>query len=595
MDHRAGMAATRRSPIAPRAVWLGASLALLLVAQASLLVRAFVPVWAQGLAAGDSAGQPGGMLRVAQTGEPKTLNPLLAADQPSRDVIYAMSADLVHINRASQRTEPALAKSWSKTPDGRHYTLELRDGLRFSDGAPLTADDVVFSFRLYLDPAVNSPQRDLLVLNGNPISVVKVSASSVRFDLPEPYGPGERLFDSFWILPRHKLEKAHSEGRTAQMWGLGASPADFATAGPFRLKQYLPGQRLVLERNPYYWKKDETGKPLPYLERLDLVFTADQNAQLLRLMAGEADAAGRLRAEDFARLRAMPELQARDAGPGLEYNFVFFNWNAPQPHSTWFRNLGFRQAVAHAIDREAVVRLVYQGYGSALSSQVTEGNRLWRAPKLATYPRDPARAEQLLRQAGFRRDPSGGVLRDGAGHPVEFTILVSSSNLLRRKMAILIQEDLLRIGIQAQATPTEFGAMVDAVLNTRKFQAAVWGLASGDADPNPEMNVWTSGGSLHVWNLKRGGGADPRLPLEAWETEIDRLMREQMTTTGTAARKAAYDRVQFLLSEHLPVIFLAGPHVLAAARRGLGNFQPAIIEPVLLWNCDRLFWQTPRP
>jgi len=540
-------------------------------------------------------GQPGGVVRLAQTGEPKTLNPLLAADQQTRDVIYAMSADLVHINRATQQTEPALAKSWSRTPDGRHYTLVLRDGLRFSDGTSLTADDVVFSFRLYLDPAVNSPQRDLLLLQDRPISVVKVSANTVRVDLPAAYGPGERLFDFFWIVPRHKLEKAYAEGRIAQMWSLGASPADFATAGPFRLKQYSPGQRLILERNPYYWKKDEAGKPLPYLDRLELVFAADQNAQLLRLMAGEVDAAGKLRAEDFARLRAMPELQARDAGPGLEYNFVFFNWNAPEPHSTWFRNLSFRRAVAHAIDREAMVRLVYQGYGSPLWSQVTEGNRLWRAAKLAAYPRDPAGAEQLLRQAGFRRDASGGALRDGAGRPVEFTMLVSASNLLRRKMATLIQDDLQRLGIRAQATPIEFGAMMDAVLNTRKFDAAVWGMASGDADPNSEMNVWASTGSLHVWNLKKGGGADPRLPLEAWETEIDRLMQEQMTATRTEARKAAYDRVQFLLSERLPVVFLAGPHVLAAARRGLGNFQPAIIEPVLLWNCDRLFWQSPRP
>ena len=584
-----------RERIAPRTISRLTCVALLLVAQASLPVHAFGPVQAQAPAAGNRAGQPGGVLRIAQTGEPKTLNPLLAADQPSRDVICAMSADLVHINRASQRTEPALAKSWSRTPDGRHYTLVLRDGLRFSDGTSLTADDVVFSFRLYLDPAVNSPQRDLLLLQDQPISVVKVSANTVRVDLPAAYGPGERLFDFFWIVPRHKLEKAYAEGRIAQMWSLGASPADFATAGPFRLKRYLPGQRLILERNPYYWKKDEAGKPLPYLDRLELVFAADQNAQLLRLMAGEVDAAGKLRAEDFARLRAMPELQARDAGPGLEYNFVFFNWNAPEPHSTWFRNLSFRRAVAHAIDREALVRLVYQGYGSPLWSQVTEGNRLWRAAKLAAYPRDPAGAEQLLRQAGFRRDASGGALRDGAGRPVEFTVLVSASNLLRRKMATLIQDDLQRLGIRAQATPIEFGAMMDAVLNTRKFDAAVWGMASGDADPNSEMNVWASTGSLHVWNLKKGGGADPRLPLEAWETEIDRLMQEQMTATRTEARKAAYDRVQLLLSEHLPVVFLAGPHVLAAARRGLGNFQPAIIEPVLLWNCDRLFWQTRRP
>lgn len=537
------------------------------------------------------AGRAGGTLLAAQTGEPKTLNPLLAADQPSRDVIGAISADLVHINRATLRTEPALAKGWTVSPDGRHYTLALREGLRFSDGAPLTADDVVFTFRVYLDPAVNSPQRSLLLIEDKPITVSKLSPLSVRVDLPAAYAPGERLFDSFFILPRHKLEKAYAEGRLAQSWTLGASPAEFATAGPFRLRQYVPGQRLVLERNPYYWKKDDAGRALPYLERLELVFVADQNAQLLRLMAGEVDAVSRLRPEDFAGVQKNAALRARDAGPGLEYQFLFFNLNGTGPEQAWFRSLKFRQAVAHAIDREAVVRLVYQGRASAIWSQVTAGNSLWRTEKLARYPYDPARAETLLREAGFRRQ-GRGPLRDAAGRPVEFSVMVSASNQLLRKMATLIQEDLARLGIRAQATPTEFGAMLDAVLNTRKFQAALWRMASGDADPNSEMNVWAGRGSLHVWNLKGASGAP--VVLEPWETEVDRLMRAQMTTLDRASRKAAYDRVQQLLSENLPLIFLVSPHILSAAHRGLGNWEPAVLEPTLLWNCDRFFWVQPR-
>ena len=537
----------------------------------------------------------GGALVLAATSEPKTLNPVLAADQPSRDVLYALSADLVHINRVTLRTEPALAKSWSVSRDGRHYTLALRPGLRFSDGEPLSADDVVFSFRLYLDPELNSPQRSLLLMDGKPIAVSKISEDSVRVDLPAPYGPGERLFDYFWILPRHKLEKAYAEGRLAQAWSLGAAPSEFATAGPFRVRQYLPGQRLVLERNPYYWKRDEAGRPLPYLDRLELAFVADQNAQVLRLLAGEVDEVARLRPEDFARLEQNPALQAGDAGPGLEYNFLFFNWNAGGPQQAWFRNLPFRRAVAHAIDRDAMVRLVYQGRGSPIWSQVTAGNRLWRTEKLARYPYDPARAEQLLREAGFRRQGSGP-LQDVQGHAVEFSLMVSYSSQLRRKMAVLVQEDLARIGIRAQVAPTDFGAMMDAVLNTRKFEAALWGLASGDADPNSEMNVWAAEGNLHVWDLRpKGAGAPAAAPSrEAWETEVDRLMRAQMTATSPALRKASYDSVQLLLSENLPVIFLVSPHVLAAAQRDLGNFEPAVLEPVLLWNCERLFWKRPR-
>lgn len=531
-------------------------------------------------------GRHGGTLVIPLSSEPKTVNPTAAADQTSRDIIYTLSADLVHINRLTLKAEPALAKSWKVTPDGRSYTVILRDGLRFSDGAPLTAADVVFTVQVHTDPAVASTQRDVLIVDKQPIRATKLSATTVRFDLPAPYGPGERLFDSIWILPRHKLEKAYREGRLAQSWNLNTPPSEIVTAGPFRLRQHVPGQQLILERNPYYWKKDEAGKPFPYLDRIVAVFVSDQNGQVLRLIAGEAHALGRVRPEDLGHVSAQPALRTVDAGGSLEYNFLFFNWNAQGHQKDWFRNVKFRQAAAHAIDREAILRLVYQGRGSAIWSQVTPGNRLWATDKLSRYPYDISKAEQLLRSAGFERDTSG-TLRDPAGRPVEFSLMVSSSSQVRRKMATIIQADLNRLGMRVGLAAIEFGAMVDAVLKTRKFEAAVWGLASGDADPNSEMNVWTSGGTLHVWNLKAEGNG---VAIEPWQAEIDRLMAAQMTATSLRRRKELYDRVQQLTSEHLPVIFLVSPHILAAARRDLANLQPAVLEPVLLWNSERLFW-----
>jgi peptide/nickel transport system substrate-binding protein len=321
-----------------------------------------------------------------------------------------------------------------------------------------------------------------------------------------------------------------------------------------------------------------------------VAFVADQNAQLLRLLSHEVGAASRLRPEDVPKLEQTPFLTVRDAGPGLEYNFLFFNWNAAGPQGDWFRSLKFRQAVAHAIDRDAMVRLVYQGRGSPIWSQVTSGNPLWRTEALTKYPYDPSTAERLLRDAGFRRD--GGSLVDHEGRPVEFSAMFSASNQPRRKMATLIQEDLARVGIRVRLLPMEFGVMMDAVLQTRKFDAALWGLASGDADPNSEMNVWSSDGTLHVWNLKSPSA--PRQPLDPWEMEVDRLMAAQMTTLDVKARKAAYDRVQQLVSANLPLVFLASPHVLAAGDRNLGNFEPSVMEPVLLWNAERLFWATPQ-
>ncbi len=532
----------------------------------------------------------GGTVVVAQSSEPKTLNPVLAADQATRDALSALSADLVHINRQTLATEPALAERVAISPDGRRYTVTLRENLRFSDGTPLTADDVVFTFRVYLDPEVNSPQRDLLIVNDVPIAVSKISPRVVRFDLAAPYAPGERLFDSFWILPKHRLERAYVERRFTQAWTLGASPDEVVTAGPFHLKEYVPGQRLVLERNRYYWKHDDVGRALPYLDRLALEFVGDANAQLARLLAHEVNAAGRLRPEDLPRLEQSPQLAVRDAGPSLEYNFLFFNWSAAAPRASWFRSLDFRRAVAHAIDRDAIVRIVYQGRGSLLSSQVTPGNRLWQADAVSRYAYDPARAAQLLAAAGFRLDANHALV-DHDGTPVEFSLMVSATNQARRKMATLIQEDLARIGVRVRLQPTDFGVMMDAVLKTRKFDAALWGVVSGDADPNADVNVWTTGGTLHVWNLRAPGDLTPRA-LEPWESEVDRLMTRQMTTTAFAPRKAAYDRVQQIVTANLPVVFLATPHVLAAADRNIGNFEPAALDPVLLWNAERLFWKS---
>ncbi|MGH9792230.1 MAG: ABC transporter substrate-binding protein, partial [Candidatus Acidiferrales bacterium] len=234
-------------------------------------------------------GQHGGRLVVALRSEPRTLNPVLAADSPSREVIRRMMADLVHINRASQQTEPALAKSWRASKDGLRYTLKLRRGLRFSDGQPLTADDVVLTFQVYLDEKVHSPQRDLLLVGGKPIVVRKVDAQTVVFELSQPYAPAERLFDSIAILPRHLLKTVFDEGKFAQAWGLNVPVHQIAGMGPFRLKEYAAGQRIVLERNPYYWKVDQQSRRLPYLDEIVFLIVPNEDAQVIRFQAAETD------------------------------------------------------------------------------------------------------------------------------------------------------------------------------------------------------------------------------------------------------------------------------------------------------------------
>jgi len=540
-------------------------------------------------------GKRGGRLVVALRGEPKTLNPVIATDTRSREVIGVMQADLVHINRATQLTEPALAKSWKISPDGLQYTIVLRHGLKFSDGQPLDADDVLFTFRVYLDENVHAPQRDLLIIGGKPITVRKLDAKTVVFHLPKTYGVGERLFDGLAILPRHLLEKSYQEGKLGQIGTLATAANQWAGLGPFRLKEYIAGQRLVLERNPYYWKTDVKGNRLPYTDELVFLFVPNADAQVLKFQSGETDAIAQLSAENFSVLsRQLRGYTMVDAGPGLEYNFLFFNLNdlgekaSPEliRKQKLFREVRFRQAVSAAVDREAIVRLVYQGRGTPLWGLVAPGNRRWGNEKLAHPPRSLERARALLKEAGFSwgNGPNGEpALLDSEGKPVEFSILTSSSNADRAKMATLIQDDLKQLGMRVQVVPLEFRSLLDRVTQTKEYDACVMGIASYDADPNSDINVWLSSGGTHLWNPSQEHSAT------AWEAEIDRLIGEQMIARTFAQRKKLYDRAQEILAENQPMIFLASPDILAGAKNSLGNFQPAVLEPYVLWNVELLY------
>jgi peptide/nickel transport system substrate-binding protein len=540
-------------------------------------------------------GRSGGRVVVGLRAEPKTLNPLLAADVNSREVIGVMQADLVHINRATQVTEPALAKSWKISPDGLQYTLVLRQGIKFSDGYPLDADDVLFTFQVYLDEKVHAPQRDLLLFEGKPISVRKLDAQTLVFQLPKPYGVAERMFDGWAILPKHLLEKPYEQGKIGQLGTLTTPPNQWAGLGPFRLKEYVAGQRLVLERNPYYWKRDSKGNRLPYLEELVFLFVPSADAQVLRFQSGETDLISRLSSENFSVLsREQKDYTMVDAGPGLEYNFLSFNLSEPGEKTStetleklkWFREVKFRQAVSAAIDREAIVRLVYQGRGTALWGLVTPGNRRWRDDKLPHPPRSLDKARALLKEAGFSWSAGSNgesALLDASGKPVEFSIITSSSNADRAKMAALIQDDLKQLRMRVQVVPLEFRSFVDRVTQTKEYDACILGIVSGDADPNADNNVWLSRGGLHVWSPSQAHPATP------WEAEIDRLFNDQMYARTFEQRKNLYDRAQEILWDYQPMIFLASPDILTGARKTVGNFHPAVLEPYVLWNVEQIY------
>ncbi len=427
------------------------------------------------------------------------------------------------------------------------------------------------------------------------LSVRKLDAYTLVFQLAKPYGAGERLFDGFYILPRHLLEKQYQEGKFDQAGTLATAASAWAGLGPFRLKEYVAGQRLVLERNPYYWKTDLKGNRLPYLDDLVYLFVQNADAQVLKFQSGETDVISQIGAENFTVLsRQQYGYNMTDAGPGLEYYFLFFNLSEAGEKTPaemlrkqkWFREVKFRQAVSAAVDREAIVRLVYQGRGAPLWGLVAPGNRRWGNEKLAHPARSLERARTLLKEAGFswNNGPNGeSRLLDAEGKPVEFSILTSSSNANYPKMAALVQDDLRQLGMRVQVVPLEFRSLLDRVLQTKEFDACLLGLVSFDADPTADTNVWLSSGGSHLWNPSQAH------PATAWEAEIDRLMEQQLAAPSYEQRKKLYDRLQEILAEEQPMIFLASPDILVGAKNVVGNFHPAVLEPYVLWNVEQLY------
>ena len=542
-------------------------------------------------------GVRGGKLVIAQRSEPRTFNPVVAIDQNSYGVNARLQADLIHINRATQNTEPALAKSWSVSKDGTQFTLKLRHGLRFSDGQLFDADDVLFSFKVYLDEQVHSSQRDLLIISGKPLKVEKLDAYTVRFTFPSPYAPAERVFDGLAILPRHLLEKDYQEGKIAQDWTLNTPPEKIVGLGAFRLKQVVPGDRIVLERNPYYWKIDSKGQRLPYLDELTFVVVPTQDAQVIRFQAGDSQIISSLSADNYAALEAEQKVRhfkLYDVGPGLEYNFLMFNLNddieerLPEiaRKQKWFRDVRFRQAVSSAIDRAGIVRLVYRNRAAALATHVSPGNKAWFNSSVPVPVRSLPRARELLKAAGFSWNAENALL-DSSGQPVEFSIVVTSSNAQRNQIATLVQADLKAIGISAHVVPIEGRSASDRLLNTHEYEAILMGLVSGDADPTPDMNILVSNAQTHLWHL---GEKTPATP---WEAELDQLMQKQLVTLNYQQRRKIYDRVQEILAQQLPMIYLVSPNILVGAQENLGNFHPAIIEQYTFWNAEELFWHPP--
>jgi peptide/nickel transport system substrate-binding protein len=529
----------------------------------------------------------GGELIASLRSEPATYNRYVDHSTAGEALALLTQAPLVFVNRTTDILEPWLAESWSESADHLTYTIKLRQGVLFSDGTPLTSADVLFSFRALYDPKVASPLAGDTLVNGKPLQVEAPDPSTVQVRFPVPFAPGLRLIDGIRILPRHRLERALNEGRFNDAWSVNTPLTELAGLGPFVLSEHVSGQRLVLTRNPHYWRKDAAGVPLPYLDKLTVVI-ASQAAEGLKLQSGEIDLMTNadIRPDDYSAFKRAADqgrIRLIDGGVALDANLLWFNLTpakATDPKSRWFGQKAFRQAISCAIDRQAIANTVYLGAAIPIFGPVTPANRTWYADVRPACEQDLARARQLFASAGLTDRNGDGMLEDGSGSPVRFSILTQAENIRARVVAVL-QEQLRQAGIAIDVVTLDQGGLFQRFAQ-RNYDTIYFGVQASATDPALNAGFWLPSGEWHFWNPEQ------KVPATDWERRIEDLMRQQVQNPDLADRRRLLTEVQRILADQMPGIYLVAPKVTIAISARVVNPQPAPQLPQLLWSADTL-------
>jgi peptide/nickel transport system substrate-binding protein len=533
------------------------------------LVRCLVLV-AAALTVGASFAQSGGELRFCLRSEPKTFDPLLVDDDSSLSIRYLTGGVLVRVNRHTQDLEPELAESWKVSGDGKVITFKLRHGISFSDGSPFSSEDVAFTMHRLMDPALHSSTGDAFRSGSGAVSSKIIASDRISIIFPAPIAGLERLFDQVAIMSAHSPKK------------------EAAVLGPFMVADYKAGSSLLLRRNPNYWKKDSQGRRLPYLDSVRLDIQSNRDVEMLRFKRGELDLINVIDSDYFDRLASSAPGLAHDAGASLDSDFIWFNQvsNGPIPEykRAWFRSANFRRAISQAINRDDLSRVVFSGHAQPAIGPVSTANKFWFNNRLKAEPYRPDGAMQRLENDGFHLQ--SGALLDKAGNAVEFSIITNAGSKPRERMAVMIQEDLGKLGIKVNVVTLDFPSLIERISQKFNYEAAMLGFRNVDLDPNGQMNIWLSSAENHAWSPQQ------KSPETVWEAEIDRLMRAQASSPDPKKRKESFDRVQEIVAEQAPFIYLVNPNALSAVSAAVEGAAPGILSPQTFWNAERLTLNT---
>ncbi|MBF0122813.1 MAG: ABC transporter substrate-binding protein [Candidatus Omnitrophica bacterium] len=546
------------------------------------------------------SGRYGGELILSTTSDPKSFNPILAKETSTTAITGVMFEGLTTIDPFTLLAIPNLAEKWESSSDGLTWSFHLRPGLRWSDGYPLTADDVIFTFNdLIFNPRVPNSSRDIFTIDGKPVKVEKVDDLTVRFILPVKFAPFLRSLGQE-ILPKHVLSSFVAAGKFNFAWGIDADIKSVVGTGPFRLVQYQPGQRVVLGRNPFYWKMSKEGDFLPYMDKLVFLIVPSLDVSLLKFMEGAVDSYN-MRGMDYPLLKPLEkkrDFTVYDQGPDMGSNFIVLNQNAGTNEKTgkpfmasyklaWFQDVRFRQAIAYAVDKKRIIEIVKNGLGYPQYSPESPSVGFFYCDQVRKYDYDLAKARELLKEMGFEDRNKDGVLEDKDNHPLEFNLYANADNTERVDIAAIIRNDLESLGMRVNFQLVEFNTLVSKLTSTFDWDAIVLGL-TGSMDPHFGQNVWLSSGQLHMWNPKQ------KEPATAWEKRLDEIFALGAQELDENKRKGYYDEYQKIIADETPMIYTALSARLTAVRNRFGNIKPALYGGVF-HNLEEIYIKSESP
>jgi len=514
----------------------------------------------------------------ATISDPKTFNSLIAVDGTSGAATAPLFDGLVRLNPETTEQEPALAERWEYSADGTVCTFHLRHDVRWHDGQPFTAADVVFTFDAIFDERVPNSLKHTLSVDGQRIKVEAVDDYTVRLILPRPFAP---LINSlgFEILPQHILGSSLKDGTFVQQWGVDTPPEKLIGTGQYRMVRYVPAQFIEYQRNPDYWRKDDDGKALPYLEAETVLSVQNQDTVYLKFLSGQTDAHAP-RPEEVADLRAKADqlkITVQETGLDTGSLFVSFNRNPrhykkdgkTDPQLSWFTDLHFLQAIAHAIDKQSMIVNCLSGLGKPAVAETSPENKLYSNPNLTDYAYDLDEARRLLKEGGYVDRDGDGIIEDAKGNPVEFALTTNSGNQVREKICSILKEDWTKLGMKVNYRPFDFPTLVEKLDSNYDWDAILIGFTGG-LEPNGGANMLRSSGNLHFWNPNQTEPATP------WEAEIDRLLEEGSRELDVQKRRQFYWRIQQILHDELPMIQTVREIRFSAYKRILQNYRTMV-------------------